>query len=237
MTPATRSQLCSAGSAYSGRHTGALSLAVMSAVSSGAQPSNSRAMRAVAAALSLKSMPANQSSAPSQAVSLQVVGSDPDAGQTLSWVATGLPAGLSINPSTGLISGTIGANAATGSPYTVTVTATDNGVPVLSASQTFTWTVTTGGGGGGNTYVSDLTPTSSTNGWGPVEKDKSNGETGAGDGGPITLNGTVFAKGLGTHALSDVRYTVPTEAGSSGSPVFDSDWNSMAMSFAPSTCT
>ena len=45
-----------------------------------------------------------------------------------------------------------------------------------------------------------------TNGWGPVEKDKSNGESGTGDGTTITLNGTTYAKGLGAHAASDVRY-------------------------------
>ena len=52
-------------------------------------------------------------------------------------------------------------------------------------------------------------PTRSTaNGWGPAEKDKSNGEAAAGDGKPITLNGTVYAKGLGVHAVSDIRYTM-----------------------------
>jgi hypothetical protein len=58
--------------------------------------------------------------------------------------------------------------------------------------------------------VSDLTPVSALNGWGPVEKDRSNGEQQAGDGRPLTLDGQVFAKGLGVHADSDVRYTVPT---------------------------
>ncbi|GEM_PF-3156784 len=57
-----------------------------------------------------------------------------------------------------------------------------------------------------NTYLSDLTPTYQTNGWGPMEKDKSNGETAAGDGTTITLNGKTFAKGLGAHAPSDLRY-------------------------------
>jgi glucose/arabinose dehydrogenase/uncharacterized protein (DUF2141 family) len=59
-----------------------------------------------------------------------------------------------------------------------------------------------------STYVSDLTWTSMTNGWGPVEKDRSNGEAAAGDGRPITMNGQVFAKGLGAHAASDVRYNL-----------------------------
>ncbi|MGH2445283.1 MAG: PQQ-dependent sugar dehydrogenase, partial [Candidatus Limnocylindria bacterium] len=36
-------------------------------------------------------------------------------------------------------------------------------------------------------YLSDLPFVSSTNGWGPVERDRSNGETGATDGGTLTL--------------------------------------------------
>ncbi|SEN75239.1 NPCBM/NEW2 domain-containing protein [Actinacidiphila rubida] len=58
----------------------------------------------------------------------------------------------------------------------------------------------------GTHYLSDLDWTSATNGWGPVERDESNGETAAGDGHPITLGGTVYAKGLGVHAPSTVSY-------------------------------
>ncbi|SEG11650.1 alpha-galactosidase [Actinacidiphila yanglinensis] len=58
----------------------------------------------------------------------------------------------------------------------------------------------------GTSYVSDLPWTSSSNGWGPVERDTSNGETAAGDGNPITLKGTVYAKGLGVNAPSTVEY-------------------------------
>ncbi len=57
-----------------------------------------------------------------------------------------------------------------------------------------------------DTYASDLGWISATNGWGPVERDTSVGENGAGDGGPITLAGKVYAKGLGAHAVSKVRY-------------------------------
>ena len=53
-------------------------------------------------------------------------------------------------------------------------------------------------------WVSDLTWLGSTNGWGPVERDMSNGETAAGDGKPITIGGQVFAKGLGTNSPSTV---------------------------------
>ncbi|MFF0744715.1 NPCBM/NEW2 domain-containing protein [Streptomyces sp. NPDC004111] len=59
---------------------------------------------------------------------------------------------------------------------------------------------------GGSSYASDLGPLASANGWGPVEKDRSNGESAAGDGKPLTVGGQVFAKGLGTHAASEVEY-------------------------------
>jgi hypothetical protein len=58
---------------------------------------------------------------------------------------------------------------------------------------------------GTTSYFSDLPYTVTSNGWGPPEKDHSNGETGASDGHTITLNGQTYAKGLGVHANSDVR--------------------------------
>ena len=86
---------------------------------------------------------------------------------------------------------------------------------------------------GPTTYVSDLSWISMTNGWGPAEKDESNGEAASGDGVALKLNGTTYAKGLGTHAASDVRYTIPAgctrfkasvgvddEVGANGSIVF-----------------
>jgi hypothetical protein len=56
----------------------------------------------------------------------------------------------------------------------------------------------------GTNDVSDLPFLSSTNGWGPVERDQSVGGPNAGDGSPLTINGTVYKKGLGTNSVSDV---------------------------------
>ena len=65
--------------------------------------------------------------------------------------------------------------------------------------------------------VSDLTPSGVVNGWGPFERDRSNGSTGVADGGTITLNGVTYAKGLGVHAVSSLTY------GLSGASLFTAD--------------
>ncbi|WP_328917995.1 M4 family metallopeptidase [Streptomyces sp. NBC_00138] len=84
--------------------------------------------------------PANQSTQVNTAASLQIQAGTSNGG-ALTYSATGLPAGLSINASSGLISGT---PTATGSS-SVTVTAKDSTNATGSAS--FTWTVTSAGGG------------------------------------------------------------------------------------------
>jgi Carbohydrate binding module (family 6)/Putative Ig domain len=86
--------------------------------------------------------PGNQTGTVGTAASLQVHASDSASGQTLTYSATGLPAGLSINSSTGLISGTP-ASAGTSS---VTVKATDT--TGASGSAAFSWTINSSGGGG-----------------------------------------------------------------------------------------
>ncbi|HZE49277.1 MAG TPA: NPCBM/NEW2 domain-containing protein, partial [Jatrophihabitantaceae bacterium] len=60
----------------------------------------------------------------------------------------------------------------------------------------------------GTVALSDLTWVSTSNGWGPVEKDMSNGETAQGDGHPLTIRGNVYPKGIGAHAPSDVVYYI-----------------------------
>jgi len=84
--------------------------------------------------------PGTQDSLAGTAVSLQIKASDSDSGQTLTYTATGLPPGLSISPSTGLIFGTIPTSAPVSPPATVTVTARDS--TTASGSTTFTWNVT-----------------------------------------------------------------------------------------------
>jgi hypothetical protein len=82
-------------------------------------------------------------------------------------------------------------------------------------------------------YLSDLTPSFATNGWGPYERDQSNGEANANDGGTISLNGQTYSKGLGVHAASELRYGlagqydnffadvgIDDECGTNGSAIF-----------------
>jgi len=84
--------------------------------------------------------PGAQSGTVGTAASLQIHATDSGSGQTLTYAATGLPPGLTIAPSTGLISGT----PTTAGSYTVTITVTDG--TGASGSTTFTWTVGATGG-------------------------------------------------------------------------------------------
>jgi hypothetical protein len=74
--------------------------------------------------------PGNQSNQQGDSVSLQIQASDPD-GDTLTYSATGLPPGLSINTTSGLINGTLGLN-------TAIVSVSDG---TLSTSVNFDWLV------------------------------------------------------------------------------------------------
>ena len=95
--------------------------------------------------------PGNQAGTAGTAAGVQVHASDSAAGQTLSYGASGLPPGLSINSATGLISGT----PTTAGTYNVTVTARDG--TGASGSAAFTWTVASNGGGGGGACTATFT--------------------------------------------------------------------------------
>ena len=86
--------------------------------------------------------PGTQAGTVGTAASLQIHASDSATGQTLSYTATGLPAGLSISSSTGLISGT----PTTAGSSSVTATATDG--TGAKGTATFTWTITSGSSSG-----------------------------------------------------------------------------------------
>ncbi len=85
--------------------------------------------------------PGSQTGIVGTAASLQIHATDSAAGQTLTYSATGLPAGLSISASTGLISGT----PTTAGTSSVTVTAKDT--TAAAGSATFTWTISAAAGG------------------------------------------------------------------------------------------
>ena len=112
--------------------------------------------------------------------------SDPE-GQTLSYSATGLPTGLMINPSSGLVTGTIDNSASQGGPasdgvYSIDITADDgNGGTVTT---TFSWTIGNPGPVANNDF--DAT-TQSTNATGNAITDLAGADSDA-DGDTITVN-------------------------------------------------
>jgi hypothetical protein len=55
------------------------------------------------------------------------------------------------------------------------------------------------------TYAGDLAWRSVENGWGPPEVDRSNGERGDADGGPLQIGTTSFDHGIGAHAPSKIE--------------------------------
>jgi hypothetical protein len=94
--------------------------------------------------------------------------------------------------------------------------------------------ITCSGAGTSSVFLSDRPWTSMTNGWGPVERDRSNGELGSADGSTLRLNGQTYAKGLGAHASSRIVYAlngacsrfqaevgIDDESGSAGAVVFE----------------
>src|SRR5581483_842658 len=91
--------------------------------------------------------PGAQTGTVGTAVSLTVHATDSAAGQTLTYSASGQPTGLSINSSTGLISG----SPTVANTFNPTVTATDTTGAANSAS--FTWTISGGNTGGGSCHI------------------------------------------------------------------------------------
>jgi endo-1,4-beta-xylanase len=163
--------------------------------------------------------PGAQAGTVGTAFSKQLTATDSAAGQTLTWTATGLPAGLTIS-SGGLISGTPTANASA----SVTATATDT--TGVSGSATFTFTIT----GGGNT-ITVTNPGARTGAVGTaVSLQLSATDTGAGQ--TLTWTATGLPAGLmissgglisgtpTTAANNNVTVTARDGTGASGSASF-----------------
>jgi Putative Ig domain/PLD-like domain len=147
--------------------------------------------------------PGNQTTKSGTAVSLQVQASDSASGQTLTYSATGLPTGLSIGSTTGLISGT---PTAAGS-FSVTVKATDT--TGASGSASFTWTVTAATG---NT-VTVANPGNQTTAVGTGVSLQINA-TDSSPGQTLTYSATGLPTGLAVSSASGLITGTPTTAGS-----------------------
>jgi Putative Ig domain len=157
--------------------------------------------------------PGNQSTTVGASVSLQIQATDSSSGQTLTYSATGLPAGLSINGSTGLISG----SPTTAGTYNVTVTASDT--TGASGTASFTWTVNPSGGGcsspgnkvGNGGFENGTAPWTTTSG---VISANGSGES--------AHSGTYFAwlDGYGTTHTDSATQSVTIPSGCSASLTF-----------------
>jgi hypothetical protein len=157
--------------------------------------------------------PGNQTGSTGTAVSLQVSGSDTASGQTLTYSANGLPAGLSINSSTGQITGT----PTTAGSYTSVVTATDTTGEAAEAA--FNWTVS------GSTTGNTVTVTSPGNQTGTVgtaaslqisASDSASGQT-------LTYSASGLPAGLSVNSSTGLISGTPTAAGSSSVTVSAKD--------------
>ena len=149
--------------------------------------------------------PGNQTSTVGTAASLQIAASDSASGQTLTYTATGLPAGLSLNTTTGLITGT----PTTAGTSTVTATATDT--TGATGQTTFTWTVKS------STTGNTVTVTSPGNQGGTVgtatslqisASDSASGQT-------LGYTATGLPAGLSINSTSGLITGTPTTAGTS----------------------
>jgi hypothetical protein len=127
---------------------------------------------------------------------LTVTASDPD-GDVLTYSATGLPSGLSINPSSGTISGTVAAGT-----YNITVTANDG---ALQASTTFTLTVTP------NTAPTLQTPANQSHDTDDVVSLQLAGADADGD--VLTFSATGLPPGLTVAAATGAITGTPTTVG------------------------
>jgi Putative Ig domain/PLD-like domain len=165
--------------------------------------------------------PGSQSGTVGNAASLQISATDSASGQTLTYSASGLPPGLSISSTTGLISGT----PTVAGTYTVTVTVTDS--TGAKGSVTFTWTV----GAATSNTVTVTNPGSQTGTVGAAASlqisasDSASGQTltysASGLPSGLSISSTGLISGtLTTAATSSVTVTATDTTGAKGSVTF-----------------
>ncbi|MEQ1652403.1 MAG: Ig-like domain-containing protein, partial [Hyphomicrobium sp.] len=131
---------------------------------------------------------------------------------TLTFSAAGLPPGLSINPVTGVVTGTIDHLASNGGPYSVTITGADPSGAFTQ--QTFTWTVTNPAPVG--PVIADASGVDNT----PVSLAAGTGFSDP-DGDTLTFSATGMPAGLAINSLTgDITGTLSNGA-SSGGPLSD----------------
>lgn len=158
------------------------------------------------------------------------------------WVAAGLVLALGACSRTDAPGGQAGDPSANGQAYPWSDRLDPPSADPYAGGKSYPWSGVRGGPSslapqgllaGGDNFLSDTDWTSAGNGWGPVERDRSNGDKAAGDGRALTVGGQVFPKGLGVHAGSEVSYAlggmcttftaqvgVDDEVGDRGSVVF-----------------
>ena len=115
--------------------------------------------------------------------------------------------------------------------YEIILTVTDS--KGASVSKSVNVNIAAAGTPAPTTYLSDLNWIEAFNGWGDIERDRSNGEIAPNDGKILTLAGKTYTKGLGVHADSNVSYNlngaystftaeigVDDEVGDNGSIIF-----------------
>ena len=157
--------------------------------------------------------PGNQTSGEGDSISLFVSASDSDIpANTLTWSATGLPPGLSINASTGEISGVVDFSAAGSPPYSVEVTVSDGD---LDGTAPFQWAVTAGNRAPVLAPIGSL----STDEKSPVNFTATANDPDPGDALTFSLDGAVPV-GASITTAGQFSWT-PTEAQGPGAYTFD----------------